>query len=121
MRDALAPAAAVFEPEEVAVLTLALRIATQKLGVGDGETTQAEVARLVHNLARSRIRLKKPMRKEAHAIEIANEAIELFTYLEEAPEAVLAASREHSVAAIEADRIVGAFPRAFRDVPVNRL
>lgn len=121
MRDAMAAAAAVFEPEEVVVLGLAYRLALKKLSVAPDESIQAEMARLVHNLARSRIRLKKPLRTDAHAVEVANEAVELFSYLEEAPETVLAASREMPALSRSAERIVGAFPREFRDPPVNRL
>lgn len=122
MRDAMTSAAAVFEPEEVCVLAHATRQAIEKLaadGINDCEA-QTEVARLVHNLGRSRIRLKKMMATPAHSVEIADEAVELFLYLEEAPETVLAAARgSHSSDA--SDRIVGPFPRAFRQPPVNRL
>ena len=121
MRDAMAVTAAVFEPEEVTVLGLALRLALKKLDARGAAGNEVEVARLVHNLGRSRIRLKKPMRTELHATEIANEAVELFTYLEEAPDAVLAATRESTSLPQSCERIVGAFPRAFRDPPVNRL
>lgn len=121
MRDVMASAAAVFEPEEVAVLAKALRLASKKVDAAETDFVQVELARLIHNMARSRIRLKKPLRTDAHAAELADEAVELFTYLEEAPDAVLAASRESSLVPATADRIVGAFPRNFRDTPVNRL
>ena len=120
MRDAMMAAAAVFEPEEVGVLATALRLAVSKMHIEDA-ATKAELARLVHNLGRSRIRLRKPMQTDAHAAEIAGEAAELFAYLEEAPETVLAAARESGPMPPAAERIVGAFPTRFRQTPVNRL
>ena len=120
MRDAMTAAAAVFEPEEVLVLAAALRLATSRMHVEDAET-KAELARLIHNLGRSRIRLRKLMQTDAHAAEIAGEAAELFAYLEEAPETILAAAREADVSSTRAERIIGAFPTQFRQTPVNRL
>ena len=120
MRDAMTAAAAVFEPEEVGVLAAALRLALSRLHVEDPETT-TELARLVHNLGRSRIRLRKPLQTDAHAAEIAGEAAELFAYLEEAPDTVLAAARGMGPLPASAERIVGAFPTGFRQPPVSRL
>ena len=120
MRDVMTAAAAVFEPEEVGVLAAALRLAVSRLHVEDPET-KAELARLIHNLGRSRIRLRKPMQTDAHAAEIAGEAAELFAYLEEAPETILAAARETGPAPSATQRIVGAFPTKFRQPPINRL
>ena len=123
MRDAMTDAAAVFEPEEVVVLAAALRRAIKKLDLS-GPTNpgmEAELARLVHNLGRSRVRLRKPMLTHIHAAEIADDAVELFVYLEEAPDAVLAAARENTALPDSADRVVGLFPNAFRQLPAKRL
>ncbi len=120
MRDAMTSAAAVFEPEEVCVLATALRMAMGRVPVKDDEK-KAELARLIHNLGRSRIRLRKPMQTDAHAAEIAGEAAELFAYLEEAPDTILAAAREMPPLPSYAERIVGAFPTAFRQPPISRL
>ncbi len=121
MRDAMALASAVFEPEEVKVLESALKMALAKLAaalIHSGPDT--DVAKLVHNFGRSRIVLKKPLQTDRHAIEIADEVVEHYAYLEKAPDSVLAAAREHASARMS-ERIVGAFPKAFRQPPVNRL
>ena len=121
MRDTMARAAAVFEPEEIRVLASALAMTLRRL---DSRRTRrvlaCEVAKLVHNLGRSRITFGKPMQTDRHAAEIADEAVEHFDYLVEAPDAVVAAVREES-SYPASERIVGAFPNAFRQTPVNRL
>ncbi len=123
MRDAMTDAAAVFEPEEVVVLAAALRRAVKKLDfLGPMHPGKdAELARLIHNLGRSRVRLRKPMSTHIHAAEIADDAVELFVYLEEAPDAGLAAARENTALPESAERIVGLFPSAFRQLPSKRL
>ena len=123
MRDAMTDSAAVFEPEEVVVLAAALRRAIKKLDL-TGPTNpgmEDELARLVHNLGRSRLRMRKPMLTHIHAAEIADDAVELFAYLEEAPDAVLAAARENTKLTKSADRIVALFPNDFRQLPSKRL
>ena len=121
MRDAIALAAAVFEPEEVKILESALKLASAKLATaGLPRRPAIEIAKLVHNLARTRIVLKKPLHTDRHANEIADEVVEHYAYLEKAPEPVLAAARECAKSRAP-ERIIGAFPKAFRQPPVNRL
>ena len=127
MRDTMVSEAAVFEPEELKVLSTAYRLAMDRLGPEQADMERGpEVAKLVHNLGRSRIRLKKPLQTPKHAAEIASEAIEQLSYLDHAPESVLAAVRENGVAGrpgsrVDNGRIVGAFPNEFRQPPISRL
>ena len=124
MRDTMVSEAAVFEPEEAKVLAAAYRLTLDRLGAGareEGGQGHGEIAKLIHNLGRSRIRLKKPLQTGKHAAEVAAQAIEHLSYLEGAPDAVVAAVREGGPAPQGAERIVGVFPNEFRQPPVNRL
>ena len=124
MRDATATAAAVFEPEEAGVLETAFKMTTKKLATSLGahhKVTDPELARVIHNLGRSRLRLKKPLQTDRHAAEVADEAIEHFSYLEQAPDAILEAARDPGAGTRSGQRVIGAFPSSFRQPPVSRL
>ena len=124
MRDGVASAAAVFEPEEAQVLATAFRIAMARLAkarTGEIEGDGAAVAKLVHDLGRSRIGLRKQLHTDKHAMEIAEQAIEQLAFLDEAPAALAQAAREVRFSALAGERIVAAFPKAYRQPPVNRL
>ena len=94
MRDAMTSESAVFEPEEVKILDAAYRRATQRLGTQlAGRDQRADLARLVHNLGRSRLQLKKQLRDAADVQSLAEEAIEVFSYMLDAPAALLEEGR----------------------------
>jgi len=119
MLDVIAPGAAVFEPEEVDVLAAACGMALKKI---DGEAlhdpdAREEVARLVHNLARSRIKHHKRMKDAADAAALAEEAADLLFYLRETPE--LAAPGDVSVQ--PSMRAVPFFPAELRSPPTSVL
>ena len=83
MLDAMTCGAAVFEPEEVDVLAMACTLAGKRLfRTIDGNPKAAdELARLVHNLGRSRLRHKRRLASAADAQALAAEAIDLFLFL----------------------------------------
>lgn len=83
MLDAMVPGAAVFEPEEVDVLAMACALAgkTLKSELQDDAAAAPRLARLVHNLGRSRLRLKRRLATENDAKALAAESVELFLYL----------------------------------------
>ena len=82
MLDAMAPGAAVFEPEEVDVLAAACDLARKTIGEAATEPdARAELARLVHNLGRSRLRLNRRLATRSDAAALAAEAADLFHYL----------------------------------------
>ena len=114
MLDAMVPGAAVFEPEEVKVLAKACTLAgkTLKDEIGDDATVAPEVARLVHNLGRSRLRLKRRLATTGDAKVLAAEAVELFLYLRgKAQEPVEDGALRLS------PRVVPIFPAAVRAQP----
>ncbi len=124
MRDTMVSEAAVFEPEEAQILAIAYRMTIERLGPAVQESDpqgKGEIAKLIHNLGRSRVRLKKPLQTQKHAAEVSAQAIEQLHYLNEAPDSVVAAARECAGVRQTAERIVGAFPNEFRQPPVNRL
>ena len=84
MLDAMAPGAAVFEPEEVDVLAAACALAGKRLSqeIGGDAERAAELARLVHNLGRSRLRHKRRLATERDAEAVAAEAVDLFLFLQ---------------------------------------
>ena len=119
MLDVIAPGAAVFEPEEVDVLAAACGLAIKKIdeeALHDPDTRE-EVARLVHNLARSRIKHRKRMKDAADAAALAEEAADLLGYLRETPE--IAASADVSVQ--PSTRAVPFFPADLRSPPTTVL
>lgn len=122
MRDAMNKDAAVFEPEEVAVLEAAFRTAKRRSGLdghaAERQTECSELARLIHNLGRSRIQLKKRLSTPADADRLADEALEVFSYIQEAPDAVLVESR---AASVSTPRAVTMFPAEVRTVPQSPL
>ena len=83
MLDAMTSGAAVFEPEEVDVLAAACTLAgkTLKTDIKDDPTAAPELARLVHNLGRSRLRAKRRLATASDAQVLAAEAVDLFLYL----------------------------------------
>ncbi len=83
MLDAMVSGAAVFEPEEVEVLATACTLAgkTLKDEIQDDPAGAPQIARLVHNLGRSRLRLKRRLATASDAKVLADEAVELFLYL----------------------------------------
>ena len=124
MRDTMVSEAAVFEPEEAKILAAAYRLTVERLAAGgrvNDSRCDDEIGKLIHNLGRSRVRLKKPLQTPKHAAEVAAQAIEHLSYLDEAPDAVVAAVREGGGTRQAAERIVAAFPNEFRQPPVNRL
>ena len=111
---------AVFEPEEVKILDVAFHLAAKRVGAKlVGRQDQAEgLARLVHNLGRSRLQLKKHLRNTADAQSLANEAAEVFSYLAEAPAAVVEAGRSHGKVK---PRPMTIFPADLRMLPKTAL
>lgn len=85
MLDAMTPGAAVFEPEEVDVLALACNLARNRLSKATKGKPEAaaEVARLVHNLGRSRLRARRRLACAADAEAVADEAVDLFLFLQD--------------------------------------
>ncbi len=120
MRDAMTSDSAVFEPEEVKILDVAFHLAAKRVGAKlVGRQDQAEgLARLVHNLGRSRLQLKKHLRNTADAQSLANEAAEVFSYLAEAPAAVVEAGRSHGKVK---PRPMTIFPADLRMLPKTAL
>lgn len=118
MLDAIAPGAAVFEPEEVDVLAAACGLALRKIdGTGlEGPDTPQEVAKLVHNLGRSRLRHRKKLRDAADAASLAEEATDLLGYLRQAPDIELSSEGSPPMA-----RAVPIFPAELRAPPTTLL
>ena len=118
MLDAIAPGAAVFEPEEVDVLAAACGLALRKIdGTGlDGPDVREDVAKLVHNLGRSRLRHRKRLRDAADAATLAEEATDLLGYLRQAPEIALTSEGAPPMA-----RAVPFFPAELRAPPTTLL
>ena len=118
MLDAIAPGAAVFEPEEVDVLAAACRRALRKIGgTGlDGPDVRDDVAKLVHNLGRSRLRHRKRLRDAADAVTLAEEATDLLGYLRQAPDMTLSSEGAPPMA-----RAVSFFPAELRAPPTTLL
>ena len=114
MLDAMVPGAAVFEPEEVDVLAKACTLAgtTLKSEIQNDPTVAPEVARLVHNLGRSRLRLKRRLATMSDAKVLAAEAVELFHYLRDKGQD----SVEDSVLQ-PSPRVIPIFPAALRAQP----
>ena len=114
MLDAMTSGAAVFEPEEVDVLAAACTLAGKRLAgdLKDDPAAAAELARLVHNLGRSRLRLKRRLATTGDAQVLAEEAVDLFLYTrdktrEPIEDAVLRPS----------PRAIPIFPAALRSPP----
>ena len=120
MRDAMTSESAVFEPEEVKVLDAAYCKATKRLAsrLAEREDQRAELARLVHNLGRSRLQLKKHLRDTADAQSLAEEAVEVFSYMLEAPAALVEEGRQHGAVK---PRAVTIFPADLRMLPTKAL
>ena len=114
MLDAMVPGAAVFEPEEVDVLAAACALAGKTLTteMQEDPTVAREIARLVHNLGRSRLRLKRRLATTSDAQALAAEATELFHYLRGKGQEPL----EDSVLR-PSPRVVPIFPAALRAQP----
>jgi hypothetical protein len=120
MRDAMTPDSAVFEPEEVKILDAALCEATKRLGgaLADQEDRKADLARLIHNLGRSRLQLKKALRSPHDAHSLAEEAAEVFSYMREAPAAFVEEGRRQGAVK---QREMTIFPTALRQLPTKAL
>ena len=117
MFDAMAPGASVFEPEEVDVLASACELARQAIGK-DATDPEARVklARLVHNLGRSRLRLNRRLATPNDAAALAAEAADLFHYLR----GLTCEPVEHSVLK-PIPRTVPIFPVELRVPPISLL
>ena len=119
MLDAMVPGAAVFEPEEVDVLSAACGLAIKKInkaGQDDAEI-RSEVARLVHNLGRSRLRHKKKLKDATDAASLAEEAVDLLGYLHEGAQVEVASPAVKPMPS----RAVPIFPAEFRMPPSTTL
>lgn len=119
MLDAMVPGAAVFEPEEVDVLAAACGLAIRKIGKAgqDDPEIRAEVARLVHNLGRSRLRHKKKLKDATDAASLAEEAVDLLGYLHEGAQVEVASLTVKPMP----PRAVPIFPAEFRLPPSTTL
>ena len=119
MLDAMVPGAAVFEPEEVDVLSAACGLAIRKISKAgqDDPEIRAEVARLVHNLGRSRLRHKKRLKDATDAASLAEEAVDLLGYLHESAQVEVASPAVKPMPA----RAVPIFPAEFRMPPSTTL
>ncbi len=118
MLDAIAPGAAVFEPEEVDVLTAACGLAIRKIdrATRDDPEVRDKVAKLIHNLGRSRLRHHKKLKDAADAASLAEEAADLLGYLRDAPDLHVA-----SESATPSRRQVPFFPANVRLPPTSIL
>ena len=124
MRNAMAVAPAVFEPEEARVLESAVERTAGKLKAilgPDHMIERAELAKVIHDFGRCRLRLNKQLRTEKHAAEIADEAVEHLTYIEGLADGMVCDIREPGARSRPAERIVAAFPASFREPPTGRL
>jgi len=118
MLDVIAPGAAVFEPEEVDILTAACSLALKKIERSDDDAdAKAEVAKLVHNLGRSRLRHRKRLKDAADAASLAEEAADLLGYLRKAPDLDVSGEAR----AKPSDRAVPFFPAEVRSPPTSLL
>lgn len=117
MLDAIAKDAAVFEPKEVEVLTAAYTMALKKCGVGRhaDAAEKTELACLVHNLGRSRLRLGKSLLTQTDAIKLADEASDVMGYLKHAPQIRIDDAKSGRCV----DRDVTIFPTDLRALPTS--
>ena len=119
MLDAMAKNAAVFEPKEVEVLTAAFALALSKCGVtrdADADAAEkTELACLVHNLGRTRLKLGKGLRNSADAAKLADEAADIMGYMKNAQDIKIDAY----VSPRNADRDITIFPTDLRAPPTT--
>lgn len=117
MLDAMAKNAAVFEPKEVEVLTAAFSLALSKCGVTReaDPAEKTELACLVHNLGRTRLKLGKGLRNSADAAKLADEAADIMGYMKNAQDIKIDAY----VSPRNADRDITIFPTDLRAPPTT--
>ncbi len=120
MRDAMTSETAVFEPEEVRILDAAYRKAAHRLAdtIAAHDDQRSDLARLVHNLGRSRLQLKKHLRDASDAQSLADDAVEVFSYMMAAPAAFVDEGRQHGAVK---PRTMTIFPSDLRMLPTDTL